>query len=184
VSELLALLRTATEIFRWWIIVQPWESCIRVRLGRHVVLLAPGIHWRIPYVDEAFKQSVRLRIAHLPTQTVTTTDGRALTLGANLGYQVENIQTLYNTIHNAEGSIVNLAAEVIARVATTLPTNELTAANVGDMSTARLSLERYGLGGVDVRITDFAFVRTLRIIQDQRWATSADGDSLNLNARN
>ena len=69
-TEFIALLRTATEIFRWWVIVQPWESCLRVRLGRHVALLAPGVHWRIPYVDQAYRQSVRLRIAHLPTQTV------------------------------------------------------------------------------------------------------------------
>ena len=182
-SEFIALLRTATEIFRWWVIVQPWESCLRVRLGKHVALLAPGVYWRIPYVDQAFRQSVRLRIAHLPTQTVTTTDNRSLTIGATLGYHIENIQVLYNNVHNAEGSIVNLACEAIARVATTLPTAELTAVNVADAATARLRLEPFGLGATRIRITDFAFVRTYRIIQDQRWGNSDDGGSLNLNEK-
>jgi hypothetical protein len=51
----------------FWVIVQPWEQCLRVRMGKHVRMLPSGFHWRLPLIDTVFKQSVRMRTAMLPT---------------------------------------------------------------------------------------------------------------------
>ena len=67
-----ALLKQIGQIFRWWVIVAPWEQGLRVRAGKHVLLLKPGLHVRIPYIDQVFIQSSRLRIVHLAMQTVLT----------------------------------------------------------------------------------------------------------------
>lgn len=57
------ILRSFWRCFIWWVVIQPWEQGIRVRLGKKRVRLEPGIHFRIPYLDAVFKQSNRLRWA-------------------------------------------------------------------------------------------------------------------------
>lgn len=53
----------------------PWEAALRVRLGRRVVMLGPGFHLRIPFLDRTFVRSVRLRTISDSGQTVVTQDG-------------------------------------------------------------------------------------------------------------
>jgi regulator of protease activity HflC (stomatin/prohibitin superfamily) len=179
-GELIGLLRSATEIFRWWVTIAPWESAVRVRLGNRVAVLGPGVHLRIPYVDDVFQQSVRMRIATVPTQTVTTWDNRTLTLGATIGFQIVDVLRLYQTLHHPEGTIVNMVLEAIAGEVARTPASELQPASLAHRAASELDLERFGLGAVTVRITDFAFVRTYRLIQDQRWGNYGDGDALNI----
>lgn len=45
---------------------------------------------------------------------------------------------------------------------------------LGKLAAASLHFEDYGLGEVELRVTDFAAVRTYRLISDQRWGGYAD----------
>lgn len=158
----------------WWVVVQPWEQALRVRLGRHVVRLGPGIHFKVPFADAVYRQSVRMRWCDLPVQTITTADGRAVTLAINLGYQVEDIERLYQTLHHAEGTLRNMAMSAVAEAVHRMAAEACTPASVEKEATAALDLAPYGIGATVVRITDFAFVRTYRLIQDQKWGTHGD----------
>ena len=42
-----------------WIIVQPWQTGIRVRNGKQVKKLTGGIYFRLPYFDSVFIQENR-----------------------------------------------------------------------------------------------------------------------------
>ena len=66
--------------FKIWVIVQKWEAGIRVRTGKHMKKLKPGVHFKIPYFDSVYVQEVRLRIVSMPTQTITTKDGLTISI--------------------------------------------------------------------------------------------------------
>jgi regulator of protease activity HflC (stomatin/prohibitin superfamily) len=168
-ESFVALLKNASPIFQWWVIIAPWEFALRVRLGKHVAKLGPGVHLRIPFVDAVYKQSVRLRVSVLPMKTTMSKDRKPLTIAGTLGYSIADIEKLYQTLHHAEDTLVNVARNVLSDIATATDSEQLRPELLAKVATDRISFERYGLKGVEVRVTDFAFVRTYRFISDSQW---------------
>jgi len=77
--------------FKFWVVVPPWDFGIRVRLGRRGVGMAPGAHWRIPFVDEVLLVNTRLRITVTPTTTINSTEtGKCKVLSATVAYRIQD----------------------------------------------------------------------------------------------
>ena len=168
-----------TALGRWFatlkifVMIQPWEQGLRVRLGKAMTVLPPGWHWKMPLIDVIYRQTVRLRTNSLSMQTLSTRDGAVVMVGAAVGYAVADIQRLYDTLHHAEDTLSQLAGSAIARHVfrsnRALLTPEALQADVSAEVSA--DFERFGLSQVDVRITDFTFTRALRLVMDQRWVS-------------
>lgn len=175
-----AFLKQVGQIFTWWVMVAPWEQALRVRAGRHVQQLQPGVHLRIPFLDTVHVQSVRMRLATMSMQTVMTRDRRALTVAGALGYAVGDIVRLYQTLHHAEDTLTNLSMTAVADCAAAELADDLNPAKLAQLTAAAIAstFTTYGLLDVSIRITDFAFLRTYRLISDTRWGTH--GSSLNV----
>lgn len=167
-DSLTNLFRNIGDLFRWWVVLCPWEAGIRVRAGYWIAVIGGGIHLRIPFVDRFFVQSVRLRVATLPTQTVTTRDGKTVTVGGTLGYSVGDILQLYQTLQHAHDTLVNLAASALAQCVRELDASDLDPMRLQDAATRTLSVHGYGIAQATIRVTDFALVRTYRLIMDGR----------------
>lgn len=172
------LFRSLSGLFRWWVTVAPWEQAVRVRLGRHVEVLHAGVHLRIPGVDRVYRQSIRRRFSSIPTQTVTTSDGKAVTLSGALAYCIDDIARLYDTLHNAEDVLQTEAAATVARFVCSHTLAECRPETIERVVTETLDLRRYGLGGIEFSITDIAAVRTFRLIQGEPKNWTYDGGTL------
>lgn len=157
-------LRQIGKLFTWIVLVAPWEQALRVRLGKHVHLLEAGIYLRIPFADRIYRQSIRRRLAVLQPQTLTTKDGKAVTITAAVGFAVDNLERLYRTLHAPEDTI---AAEVEAMISQFVPTSafeDCTPSDIEAHVSTQLDLKKYGLIGQEFYITGFAAVRTYRFI--------------------
>lgn len=159
--EILAAVRSALT---WWITVAPWEQAIRVRLGKRVSLLAAGVHLRIPVADRFYLQSVRSRVATLPAQTLTTQDGKALTVAVTVRYRIADLLKLYETLHHAEGTVANIVLGCVGEFVTGNNLSGCTPEALGREVAARANLAAYGLSDVAVTVMTFASVRTFRFI--------------------
>lgn len=157
-----------TNLLTWWVVIAPWEQAIRVRLGNRVVLLGAGVWLRIPLIDKIYIQSTRLRLLSTHTQTLTTLDGKVLTIGAAVGYSVKDILTLYQTMHYPEETLRNLVASEIAQCVALNHSGKVTPEFVGSTVSAEIDFAQWGLAAGAVQVTDFAYVRAYRLIQDGR----------------
>jgi hypothetical protein len=158
------LISQVLSLFQWWIVIAPWEMAIRVRRGRKITVLSPGMHFRIPALDRFFVQRVRKRYLNTPTQTVTTRDGKAITISGGTSYSVCDVGLLYNTLSDPEDVIQVETMGLIAQYVVTHDMVDVTPETIKGYVDAHLDLGRYGLGGVELVITDFVCVRTYRII--------------------
>jgi regulator of protease activity HflC (stomatin/prohibitin superfamily) len=131
------------------------------------------MHWRFPIIDRVYRQSIRLRLLTIPLQTLTTADGKTLTIGAALGYSVADVRRLYETLHNAEDTLGNIVQSAIAEFVATNGSTLCTPDRISDGVMARMDGAQWGLADFRVRITDFALVRTFRLIQDGKWYTGS-----------
>lgn len=179
-SSIRELFRELGGLFRWWVVVAPWEQAVRVRMGKHVCVLDAGVHLRVPFVDRVFRQSVRRRFSSIPTQTVTTRDGRTVTVSGTMGYAIADIGKLYNTLHHAEDTITSEGQGLISRFIARSDFADCLPAAIEVHVTEHLDLKRYGLAGMEFFVTDFAAVRTYRLIQGEPKDWS-HGDSLTTN---
>lgn len=167
VKEFLEYIFNAIKI---WIIVQPWEQGLRVRKGKQIKLLTGGWYFRIPYVDSVYIQETRLRVVGLALQTLTSKDNQTITLNSSIGYQITSIEKLYNTLYHPETTISNMAMAVIAEYIFTKNVKEICAADIEAEVIQKLNKNDYGLSFEYFKITNFAVVKTFRLIQDnQTW---------------
>ena len=155
--------------FKIWVIVQKWESGLRVRKGKRIKLLHPGLHFKIPYFDSVYVQEVRLRIVSMPTQTITTKDNETITLSAAIGYSITDIEKLYLTLFHPETTIKNMAMSFIS--------DYISKANAADIKLDELETKAvehlkdldYGIYFSYLKLTNLARVKTYRLIQDRNW---------------
>lgn len=167
------------NMLKWWVVIAPWEQAIRVRGGKKITTLGPGIRLRIPGLDRFFVQSTRKRYMHTPPQNVTTKDGKALTISGGTSYIVRDIGILYNTLSEAEDVIVTETQALIAAYVTQNSLEECSIGGLQEYVSGRLHLGRYGLGDVNFYVTDFVAVKTFRVITGGPRDSSISFGSLN-----
>lgn len=158
------------KTFKFWVVVLPWETGLRVTWGKKIKLLVPGTYFKIPIMHTVHVHTTRLRFTNSPVQTLTTTDNITVTLSCNLGYAIKDIQNLYMKVQSPECSLIAICIGFIADYVTTHTINDckpnLLSKNVLDS----ILKENLGLEEVQVNITSFAVVKTFRLIQDHMWS--------------
>lgn len=155
-----------------WVIVQPWEAGIRVRMGKRIKVLSGGVFFKIPYFDSVYVQEVRLRVTEMPMQTLTSKDRKTVTLNSSMGYTIESIERLYNTLHKPEMTLQSIAMSAIAEVISSTNMEDISPALLETEVVNKLSAEDYGLKYDFFKVSNFAVVQTYRLIQDQSWIQS------------
>ncbi len=166
INQIVAFLK---QLFDWWFLVMPWEQAVFVRAGKKTKILNDGIYFKIPFIDKVFIQTRRMRMIDVPMQTVTTKDGKPITIRSAIGYQIKDIFKLYNTISHPE---INLSSLVMGAVANYIVSRDLTDISVsGVEEEIRKEFDKmdYGLSDMTFRITTWAEVKTYRLIQDASW---------------
>ena len=164
-TELFSWLVKFIQEFRLLVVVLPWERAIRVRCGNRVTTLEPGVHTKIPFFDEIHVINTRLRIATTGAQTLTTADGHTLTIAVALGFKIDDPIRAMLRMHAPETSCAALASSVVADLVSTAERALLRVHDVEECVRTLLAKE----GGYTfefVRVTDFAYARTFRLLQD------------------
>lgn len=161
------------RLLTWWFVVMPWEAAVRVRFGDRVALVGQGVHFRIPFFDSVYIQNTRLRMMHLQTQTISTRDGKPLTLAGSIGYRIADVMQLYKTLHQAEQTVKQCVAAVITEYVVGNSLGAITPDELVKFVNAHIELEKYGLGDVAFCLTDFCTVRTYRMINESIGGYSA-----------
>lgn len=170
-------MNSAKEFFQWlldsvkiWVIVQPWEAGIRTRAGKRTKYLEAGCHFKIPYFDNVYVQEKRMRVADVPMQTCTTKDLQTITIKSALGYSIRDIKQLYDTLYHPETSLINIATGEIAELIFRSDCKEI---HPGDIEEAVLNKLRefdYGIEFNNFKITNFAVVKTFRLLQENSYS--------------
>ena len=89
-TQFLEWLANVFSSWKPWIVVPPWDVGVRVRLGKKAAALAPGLHFRVPLLDEVILVNTRLRVVTVPPVTVAGSPGKCRTIMATVGFYVRD----------------------------------------------------------------------------------------------
>ena len=79
------------QLFSWWFIVTPWEQAVFVRLGKRIRVLHGGFYFKVPFIDQVYVQSIRLRAIDMPIQTISSKDGSTITIKSVMKNAISDI---------------------------------------------------------------------------------------------
>lgn len=153
-------------------VVDATEYAVRTRFGRPVaVVTAPGLHARVPLVDEVARLDARLLYFDAPAGEFLTNDKKNIVVTPFVLWRVEEplrfLQTLV-TRESAEARLADLVASETGAALGAVPFNRLVSATAGEADLAgvvagigervrKRAASDYGVKVVDVRLKRIAF---------------------------
>lgn len=154
-NQLIEWLSRMFSSWKFWIVVPPWDVGVRVRLGKVAAEMRPGLHFRIPMIDEIVLVNTRLRMASTSTVTVAGSGpNRARVITAQVGFSIKNPVDAMLRFTEPGSAIVALAQSGIA--------DGLTADETRDRLAAEF--EPHGVEVLTVYYTENVEVRTYRLL--------------------
>jgi len=94
--------------------VDKWELGLRVRVGKYLTPLEPGLRVSLPFIDTVLTENATLRSVNLEEQTMTTVDRVNVSAGGVIWYHVVDLKKLWMEVENHEDSMSNLAMVALA----------------------------------------------------------------------
>lgn len=153
------------SLFNWFFVVVPWEQAIRVRMGKTITKLGPGVHFQVPFLDRVYIQNVRDRVASTTAQALTTKDGKTVTLCAGIRFEIIDIVPLYNRLHQASDTICQEVEGHFSDYIITHDVKDCAPKEVLAYVLEQTDLGQYGLNLTKIFLTDFVITKTYRLIQ-------------------
>lgn len=168
-DKLVETLLQFAGLFKFWVVMAPFEAGIQLRLGKYVKTLDPGkIHWMIPFgIDQYEHEHVVPRTHSLQTQSVTLADGKQVGFQAVITYKVRDIKVALLEVEDSEHAIKDACAGTIAHTVSRCTWHEIMESEdwVDRVTTAcRKRGFKFGLEITSVQFATLALVKTLRIL--------------------
>jgi hypothetical protein len=89
-NEFLAWISKILDSWKFWIVIPPWDVGVRIRFGKNATGLKPGIHFRIPFIDNITLVNTRLRIETTPPVNIDRANNKTRYISATIGYIVSD----------------------------------------------------------------------------------------------
>lgn len=157
------------ELFRFWVILEPYDEGVMLRLGKFTKTLGPGLTWKLPFgFETALIQSVVPTTHSLGNESITTKDGKGVGFHSIVTYQIRDIKKALLDVADTDHALRDACAGEIGRVlrehnwcdiiGSVEILDELTAA-------CRKRGFRYGIEVMSVQLAGLALVKSIRLMQ-------------------
>ena len=161
-----------TNQLKFWFIVKEWEYGLHLRNGRIKRVLSFGIYLKIPFLDQTYSESKRMRDVVISQCNFTTKDNKSITASGAIFYTIKNILNFYNGYAEPHSILDN-------KIKSLFNTYFLNT-NFEDFN--KIELESFVLEGLktsiiekgfkfhDFNLTTFSNAKTYRIIKDDLYS--------------
>lgn len=167
-DRLVDLLVQCLGLFRFWVVMQPYEAGVLLRLGKFVRVLEPGLHWIWPFcVDQYEHEHTVPRTHSLMPQSVTLVDGKQVGFEAVITYKVRDIKVALLEVEDSEHAIHDSCAGTIAHTIMLCKWSELVESEDWTervLKACRQKGFKFGLEITNVQFSTLALVKTLRLL--------------------
>jgi len=167
-DKLVDLLISCLELLRFWIVLDPYEQGVLLRLGKFVRVLDPGFHFLWPLrIDHVLYECVAPSTHSLGDESVISTDGKSVGFHAIVTYQVRDIKKAMLDIEDVNHGVRDACLGEIGRVIRESSWAEITAPDILDKLTAACRRRgfKFGIEIMAVQLGSLALVKNIRLMQ-------------------
>lgn len=163
ISQILDILKSLGVSSAFWVVIDPWQGGVILRLGKFHRTLDVGFSWKIPFLETAITQNTATTTTSLSAQSITAPDGVVYTVEGVVKWSVSDIRPYCCDLWDSENVIIDSAKSAMAEVI-----GKIGPKDIGGQvaSKSRIALKKYGIAVDTVTITTLAPVRCFRLITD------------------
>lgn len=170
-DKLIEFLLSILDLFRFWIVLLPFEQGVLLRLGRFVKVVEPGLHWMWPlHIDHVMYESVVPSTHNLGDESMITKDGKSCGFHAIVTYRIKDIEKALLEVHDDEHAVRDACAGEIGRVLRESTWLEISGeSDILDRLTAACRKRgwRWGIEIMAVQLAGLALVKNIRLMQNK-----------------
>lgn len=150
-------------------VVNEWQQVVVLRFGKLHRVRAKGIHWIIPYVEEAVTYNTITTTMETSAQTIVTIDGVEITTQSVIKYSIDDVVKYTTEIYDAIDAIIDITQGHVANQVNTHTYEECrdTAALSNEIAKkVRNEVKRYGVAIEAVTLVNFVKTRNYRLFNE------------------
>ena len=165
-DKLLELIGEFWETVKFFQIIMPYEKGVRIRKGVLHAVLGPGLHGKLPILDEFMVDTVVQTTEFLANQTFTTKDNHAIYIRGIVVKKVSNIVKWLVESEDQEGIVKDVCYAAIAEVALNNTWDYIRTEAFQQEITikARKRARKYGLKIIELRPAELVKLRAYRFV--------------------
>lgn len=157
------------SFFPRWVVVPTTHGWVKFVRGSNVKSGGAGIVWYWPAVTEFEQYPTARQTISLATQTITTTDGKVVSVSGMLVYEIFDLEKILAHTMDPDDTIRDIAQSSLHDVCSHKSYEELRVGQGKKLDTAlraeaRKDLEDYGVRPLKFTLTTFAPSRVLRLV--------------------
>ena len=95
-------------------IVKTYEEGVKLRFGLFIKDCKPGLHFKIPFIEEVITAYSKDDTILLPSQKLTTKDGKTITTRGMILYYVDDITLFLLSVNNPTQALSDLTMGIIS----------------------------------------------------------------------
>lgn len=167
-DKLIEVLSDWTEQILPVFIIRDYEMGVLLRMGKYNKLLNPGLHFKIPFLDEVISQHVVVTTLSLAPQSLYTKDKQNIVVKGLVKYRISDVQTFLLEVYDAQDAISDMTQSIIKNIVMDKTLEECVDIEIDNTLTkkARVEAKKWGVEIQQVTLTDLAPIRSFRIIND------------------
>lgn len=153
-------------LFFW--IIKEFDNGVLLRFGKYKKTLKPGIHFKIPLVDEVITHHVVTSLLSIPAQSLTTKDGKQLVVKGIVKYRVEDVKPLLLEVWDSTDAISDITQSIIKKQIHIRTWEQCTEDDLDNEITKKLRVEvrKWGISIDNVTMTDMGITKSLRLYNE------------------
>ena len=165
-DKLIQLLQTFGHALSPVFIVDMWEKALVLRFGKFEDIKEPGLHWKIPFVDSVWHQTVVTQSIHLHPQSITSLDYRNIVVKAIVRYDIKDCFLFLTKLAHPTDVLVDTTGAMIREIIEERNWEDLV--DVEDELTEKIGrkVSEWGINIEKVTLTDLAEINSVRVISD------------------
>lgn len=156
------------ELFKFWVVIPPFEAGVLIRLGKFSRVLECGFHWIVPFgIDQVLTEHIVPTTHSLGDESTISKDGKLVGYHAVVTYKVRDIQKALLDVEDVEHAIRDACCGEIGRVMRESTWDDMRDEGILDKLTAACRKRgfRYGIEVMSVQLAGIAICRSIRLMQ-------------------
>lgn len=166
IDKLVETILGMIRLFAFWVVLEPYERGLLVRLGTFKHELESGFHWRLPFhIDQVFYEIVVPRTANISSLSTTTLDGKSIGFDAVITYKISDLKKAILEVTDLTDAVTDSCAGIIGTTLTKSTWDEIKGGEAVEGLTAACRKRgfRWGVEIQSVQLKGIAIVKNIRL---------------------
>lgn len=169
-EKLIDILIEWIEWIKPFYMMSEFDKGVLLRFGKYKKTLESGLHFKVPFIDEVLSRTVVLTTTSLPSQSLTTIDGKDIVVQSIIKYEISDVKINLLEVTDVTDGLVDNTMAIIKKVITERTKDECLRNDLDDIITkkSRHESKKWGIYVHSVNLVSISSIRSYRVFGDTR----------------